>query len=117
MGLLTTPGPPAWHPAPPQVKTTARQAVQIAKTFGTTLEKAALGFSLRPKDPNIATTLVSMPTKEILNENLQIVTEGITEKDQSLYESLIELFSTTQPQPCSWEGIEVTQYKEWAKNH
>ncbi len=113
MGLLTTSGPPSWHPASPQVKARARTASELAKSLGTTLERAALGFSLKPKDTNITTTLVSMPTRGILQENLEIVTKPLTEKDEGIYESLIELFSPLQP--CSWEGVEAEEYKKWRK--
>jgi L-galactose dehydrogenase len=82
MGLLTDAGPPAWHPAPENVKSAAREAakaVQQQQTSSSTyfwnISRLALRFSL--DGPNvIATTLIGMQTVSLVDENVAVVKES-----------------------------------------
>lgn len=112
MGLFTTAGPPKWHAASPDVKIAARKASSVAQTLGTTLENASLGFSLRPTDKNIATTLVSIPTQKILEENLQLVTTPINSNDTKIYDEIQGIFKNIHG---PWEGIELEEYRNSIK--
>ena len=57
MGLLSSRGPPGWHPATPQIKKTCQEACDYCTAKGVDLSKLALHFSL--SQPAIPTTLVS----------------------------------------------------------
>ncbi|ODM98297.1 L-galactose dehydrogenase [Orchesella cincta] len=113
MGLYTTRGPPAWHAASEKVKKLAIQASELSSARGISIEHAALGFGLRPRNPKIASTLVSMPTKAILQENLEIVTKPYTSEDELLYKDIFKLFNDgLKDEPGHWEGIELNDYKK-----
>jgi len=116
MGLLTTNGPPKWHPASDATKESARNAAVVAKNYGTTLESVSLSHSLRPAHPSIATTLVSIPTKKILKENLEIVTSPpLSEKKMELHQRILEEFRSRNA--GHWEGVETEQYRDWLRNN
>lgn len=68
MGLLTDSGPPAWHPAPASLKQAAAQAAALCRERGGNISTLALQFAL--VEPAIATTLVGMPTRQQLQQNL-----------------------------------------------
>jgi L-galactose dehydrogenase len=68
MGLLSEPGPPAWHPAPPELKSAAARAVAHCRSRGVDIAQLALSFALA--EPRIATTLVGMATRDEVRRNL-----------------------------------------------
>ena len=47
MGLLTPQGPPAWHPAPPELKQAAAAAADYCKGQGLDIAKLALQFAVK----------------------------------------------------------------------
>jgi aryl-alcohol dehydrogenase-like predicted oxidoreductase len=108
-GLLTTQGPPAWHYASEDLKIMTKKAVQLAQETGTSIEEASLGFSLRSPDPRIATSLVSIPTLEILKQNMEAATRPRTSADEKLYEELRGVFGH---QNNSWVGVEPMGYQK-----
>lgn len=113
MGLFTSRGPPPWHPASPKVKELSEQVRQLTETRGITIEQAALGFGLRPETKEIASTLVSMPTKEIVYENLDVVTRPYSDKDKQLYDDILNFFKAGLGNtPGHWEGVELAEYKQ-----
>ncbi|MGN0053129.1 MAG: aldo/keto reductase [Bacteroides sp.] len=57
MGLLSTRGVPAWHPAPQSLVEACRQAVAHCEAKGYPIEKLAIQYSI--SNPRIATTLFS----------------------------------------------------------
>ena len=65
MGILTTNGPPPWHPASPEVKEAGRS---LAQRYGARLSDLALQFCLA--HPYIATTLAGMSTVEQVRQNV-----------------------------------------------
>ncbi len=69
MGMLTLAGPPAWHPAPPEVKEAAARVVQLCESRGVDVTTLALRFCL--DYPYAASTLVGMSTREQLERNLR----------------------------------------------
>lgn len=111
MGLYTSRGPPAWHPASDDVKSVTKLTTDFVKGKGLSIEDAALGFSLRPQNSKIGTTLVSMPNQEILNQNLGIITKARTPDDDALYQDVIKIFQKNVKGPGHWEGRELEEYK------
>eukprot|EP00877_Chromochloris_zofingiensis_P005271 jgi/Chrzof1/14745/Cz09g14110.t1 len=75
MGMLTHAGPPAWHPAPPEVKEAAAAAAEYCAGQGMDVSKLALKFALRNSD--ICTTLVGMPTSQQVHANVQTTLEAV----------------------------------------
>lgn len=69
MGLLTSQGPPAWHPAPPALRSAAAAAARMCSARGMDLSELAIQFAVR--DEGIATTLVGMCTCEQVRRNVQ----------------------------------------------
>lgn len=116
MGLFTKRGPPSWHPSSQLVKKLASEAVELTQTRGVSIEQATLGFGLRPKNKMIASTLVSMPTKQIVYENLDAVTKPYSVQDQLLYDDILKLFKEGLGNtPGHWEGVELAEYKKAMK--
>jgi L-galactose dehydrogenase len=68
MGILTEQGPPAWHPAPPQVRELVLKAAMLCNRCGVSLSLLALHFCLR--HPYVSSTLSGMSTPVELEENL-----------------------------------------------
>jgi L-galactose dehydrogenase len=69
MGMLTEQGPPAWHPAPVDVKQAARAIVELCRERGASASDVALQFCLR--HPYVATTLAGMATVDQARQNIQ----------------------------------------------
>jgi L-galactose dehydrogenase len=71
MGLLTNEGPPAWHPAPHEIRSTCKRASEFCRERGKDIAELALEFALT--EPSICTTLVGMASVDELKRNLKIV--------------------------------------------
>ncbi len=69
MGVLTRKGPPAWHPAPPQVMQAARAAADWCAANDTNIADLALSFALAYD--GVAATLVGMSNSRHLHDNLR----------------------------------------------
>lgn len=78
MGLLTQRGAPDWHPAPDEIKSACRRAVQHCQSKGASIEKLAVQFSLR--NPRIATTLVGTSKSENIEKNVCWFDEPVDEQ-------------------------------------
>jgi L-galactose dehydrogenase len=65
MGILTTNGPPPWHPAPAEVKQVGRE---LAWDYGPRISELALQFCLQ--HPYVSTTLAGMATVEQVRQNV-----------------------------------------------
>lgn len=77
MGLLTQPGPPAWHPAPALLKERVAAAADWAQRHGVDLADLALQFATRR--PEIPTTLVSTASADHLARNVRLLGEPVNE--------------------------------------
>eukprot|EP00192_Tetraselmis_astigmatica_P013108 CAMPEP_0117667070 /NCGR_PEP_ID=MMETSP0804-20121206/10749_1 /TAXON_ID=1074897 /ORGANISM="Tetraselmis astigmatica, Strain CCMP880" /LENGTH=327 /DNA_ID=CAMNT_0005474729 /DNA_START=171 /DNA_END=1154 /DNA_ORIENTATION=- len=75
MGLLTSQGPPPWHPAPPEVKAACRSAHEACDSKGANLAKLAIMDALRNED--IATNLVGMCTTEQVRGNVETAMQAV----------------------------------------
>jgi L-galactose dehydrogenase len=71
MGILTSGGPPAWHPAPESVKRAGAEIVTLCRRYGISPTAVALRFCLN--HPAIASTLAGMSNESEVEENLQAV--------------------------------------------
>jgi L-galactose dehydrogenase len=69
MGILSSRDVPAWHPAPPAIRSAGRIADEICKTHGVRLTEVALRFCLA--HPYATSTLVGMSTVEEVEKNLR----------------------------------------------
>lgn len=67
MGLLTTNGPPVWHPAPSELKAACARAAQHCRERGKDIAQLALQFSLAKQE--IAATLVGMGSDMEVRQN------------------------------------------------
>lgn len=88
MGLLTNAGPPSWHPAPDDIKDICKEAAEICKENGIELAKLAMHYFIQLK--GVTTFLVGMQTSELLNMNLDVYYNGLTEKEEQILELLQE---------------------------
>ncbi len=77
MGLLSSKGPPAWHPAPPAMREACRQAVAICQSAGVELGDLALQVALQT--PGIASTLVGISSAVEVERNLTLLAKPIDE--------------------------------------
>ena len=75
MGILTDCGPPAWHPAPDEVKQAGKAVAAICRRYGTDVSTVALRFCL--DSPHTASTLVGMSLPSHVDANLRALTATI----------------------------------------
>jgi len=102
MGLLTNAGPPDWHPARQNIKSMARGAADYCKTMGVELGKLSVHHNLECSD--ICTTLLGFGSMSILNINLDIVFNGLSENELEVYHHVKNvIFKGVQE---NWEGEE-----------
>ncbi len=68
MGLLTNQGPPAWHPAPAELRAACAGAAALCAGRGADVAELAIQYAVR--EAGIATTLVGMCTREQVRRNV-----------------------------------------------
>lgn len=68
MGILAPGGPPAWHPAPPEVKAAGEKVVRVCEESGVEAAAVALRFCL--DHPYVSSTLVGMSSPAEVAQNL-----------------------------------------------
>lgn len=71
MRLLTETGPPAWHPAPEQVKAAAQQVVELCRRRGANVAEVALQFAVG--NPHVASTLVGISNAGEVESDLRAI--------------------------------------------
>jgi L-galactose dehydrogenase len=71
MGILAPGGPPAWHPAPPEVKAAGEEVVRLCEKRGIHSAAVALRFCL--DHPYVSSTLVGMSSPTEVVQNLRAV--------------------------------------------
>lgn len=75
MGLLTTQGPPEWHPAPDALKAAAHAAVAAVTSQGCDIVKLAIKEAMR--QDGIVTHLLGCTTVKQVQANVQAALEGL----------------------------------------
>ena len=78
MGLLTEQGPPAWHPAPQQVRDAGKKAAEFCREHGADISKLALRFCL--DHPFVSSTLIGMSSTREVETSLQLL-QSSTDKE------------------------------------
>ena len=89
MGLLSSKGPPRWHPAPEPLKAACRRVVELCQRRGMDPATLALQYVLR--EPLVPATLVGMSSVPEVDANLKALEEPI---DEAL---LGEVLATLEP--------------------
>lgn len=75
MGLLSSRGAPAWHPAPQPLVEACRRATEYCAQKGYPIEKLAMQFAV--SNPRVPTTLFSSANPDNVRRNLEYVSEPI----------------------------------------
>jgi len=88
MGILTSAGPPSWHPATVEVKAMGRRVVEFCEQRGVRASDLGLQFCLQ--HPYVATTLAGMSTVEHVRQN---VAAAIVPVDTALIAEIRSLIS------------------------
>eukprot|EP00795_Rhopilema_esculentum_P013937 gene13937-4892_t len=116
MGLLTHRGPPDWHPAMDDIKSSCKQAADYCKTQGVDISRLAVHFTCA--NPDIPTTLVSTASTKNFETNFKAACEALTPKEQSCLNFVLETYFKPLKNK-TWEGVEVRKYKEklWRKKN
>jgi L-galactose dehydrogenase len=86
MRLLSETGPPAWHPAPPDLRERCAAAAVLCREHGADLGKLALQFSVA--NPEIPTTIVGTASPERVLQNIRDIEEPL---DRELLERVLEI--------------------------
>jgi L-galactose dehydrogenase len=86
MGILTSRGAPAWHPAPAAVKDAGMRAAELCRKRGSDISAMALRYCLN--HPYVATTLVGMADPQHTLRNLEVLEMDI---DPSLLAAIAEI--------------------------
>ena len=109
MGLLTNAGPPEWHPASQEVKTLCSQAGAHCSRQGVELGKLSVYHSITALADSVATTLLGVGKMEILKLNLDIVQEGLSNKEMELLEEIKKKYFSDL-KDAAWENTEIEKY-------
>ena len=75
MGLLSSRGAPAWHPAPQPLVEACRRATEHCVQRGYPIEKLAMQYSV--SNPRVPTTLFSSANPDNVRRNLEYIAEPI----------------------------------------
>ena len=75
MGLLSSRGAPAWHPAPQPLVDACRKATEYCSQKGYPIEKLAMQFAV--SNPRVPTTLFSSANPDNVRRNLEYISEPI----------------------------------------
>lgn len=76
MGLLTAQGPPAWHPAPRELRDAAAAAADVARSVGASLPRLAIMDSM--KNEHVSSLLVGLSSPKEVNENCDAVLHALS---------------------------------------
>lgn len=77
MGILSSSGPPPWHPAAAEVKEAGRRIVEFCEHHGVRASDLALQFAFA--HPYVSTTLAGMPTVEQVRQNVAAASNPMNE--------------------------------------
>ncbi|XP_033103153.1 L-galactose dehydrogenase-like isoform X2 [Anneissia japonica] len=109
MGLLTNRGPPSWHPATDDIRKACQGAAVYCQSKGVDISKLALYFSLQFQQ--VATTLCSTASLDILQKNLSSIREPLNPLEFQIMVEIIENYFKPLGNQ-TWEGIEVQDYRQ-----
>jgi len=113
MGLLSSRGPPSWHPATTDIREHCREAAQYAQSNNLDIAKLAVKFSLENND--IPTTLVSTASEDELIMNIATANNDLTEHEQQAKHDIMERYMKPLNN-ANWANIEVLHYRKALKD-
>ena len=103
MGLLTSQGPPTWHPAPQALRSAAADAARMCSARGMDLSELAIQFAVR--NEGIATTLVGMCTREQVQRNVQCTLAALQPPAAESAAMLLDLHAAFLPvKDVTWQS-------------
>ena len=102
MGLLTSAGPPSWHPASEEIKGACAQAARYCDEQGADLASLALQFAI--SNSAVHTTLVGMATRDEVERN---VAATAVEPSPSLLEAVQQILSPVRDRSWSAPGQKI----------
>lgn len=105
-GLLTNNGPQPWHPANRHLKNLCFKAAEYCKAHGVELARLAMYHFINMKGPH--TFLVGMETTAILDMNLDVYYNGLSDTEMDAYKFIMKTFFDGRK--MNWQGIEVSRY-------
>ena len=116
MSLLTSRGPPVWHPGSSALKARAAAAAQMVAPLGIDLARLALAFALA--QPDIPTTMMATADPVTMRANLDVVTGRVplTAAESAMLTTIrSRFFNADGDDPsyaglASWEGAETEPY-------
>lgn len=115
MGLLTSRGPPSWHPAnhQPHIIDACNKANAYCLENGCDISKLAMFFTLANQD--IPTTLVTSANPGRMASNIATVHETPSENEAAVLEHILREFFPWRGEyaKATWVGVEPTMY--WTK--
>jgi len=107
MGLLTTRGPPSWHPATTDIKSVCTKAAELCKEEDQDITDLAILWTLDQE--NIPTTLISTASRVNLDKNLDLARSCFSEEQRRMVARLErEVFRYMTN--VHWECLEVARY-------
>lgn len=112
MGLLTSRGPPDWHPAvlyAPTVVEACKQASQYCESKGVDISRLALHFSLGLED--CSTCLGSTASAKNAQRNLDVLANPLTKTESTVLEEVMDKFMKPLNN-AHWEGFECEALKK-----
>ena len=111
MGLLTSRGPPDWHPAHDYIKDACREANDYCLSKEIDISKLAMHFTLANED--IPTTLVSTASLRRAKSNIAAINEELTPEEAECSAHIrTEIFEKKLKGRETWDGVELAQYWE-----
>ncbi|XP_054767323.2 uncharacterized protein LOC129274560 [Lytechinus pictus] len=112
MALLTSLGPPVWHPASEAVRDTCRKATKYCQEHDVDISKLALHYSL--SQGKVATVIVGIDRPLFLERNMEVLHNKLSKEEEEVLQKIQKEFF---PQGVSrtWEGVEVAKYRKKLK--
>jgi len=103
MGLLTNSGPAAWHPAKDDLKEFCTKVSAYCRQKNVELGKLSVYHNLQCSGPSV--TLLGFMDRQILNINLDLIHNGLSEEEKAVYTEIQEKFFKGVKE--NWEGREL----------
>ncbi|XP_066252534.1 uncharacterized protein [Euwallacea similis] len=109
LGLLTNLGERDWHVATQTIKNVCAEARKLCIENNAELGNLAVWHSLQQPGPD--TTLIGMDSVEVVEYNLKVLQQGLTQHELNVYTQVMNIFKTRLREK-HWEGHEVKKYWE-----
>lgn len=110
MRLLTSEGPPSWHPASRDLKDRCRRAAEYCEKQEVDIAKLAIHFTLSQEE--IPMTLLSYSTMEEMRDNFHTLHSPLSSVESQTLKEICERYFSPHGDE-GWEGNEVNKY--WTK--